>query len=72
MEANRLLTAAHNQFGLDNFLTSAKAKGAEVRSQFEWAKTQTLGLIAVMTYLLDKVIGWERMKSWLWALFQSH
>jgi hypothetical protein len=43
--------------GLGNFLTSAKARGAEIRSHFEWAKTQTLGLTAVLTYLLGKVIG---------------
>jgi hypothetical protein len=72
VEANRLLTAAHNQFGLGNFLSSAKARGAEVRSQFEWAKTQILGLIAVVTYLLDKVIGWEKIKLWLWSLFPYH
>jgi hypothetical protein len=70
VEAKRLLVAAHDQFGLSNFLTSAKAKGAELRDQFEWAKTQTLGLIAVSTYLVDKIIGWDKMKSWLWAVFQ--
>jgi hypothetical protein len=68
VEANRLLAAAQNQFGLSNFLTSAKAKGIELRDQFEWAKTQTLGLIAVVTYLLDKIIGWDRLKDLVWTL----
>ena len=72
VEATQLLAAAHKQFGLGDFLTSAKTKGTEARSQFEWAKTQTLGMIALVTYLLDKIIGWEKMKSWLWTLFQEN
>jgi hypothetical protein len=70
VEANRLLAAAHSQFGLSNFLTSAKARGAELRDQFEWAKAQTLGLIVVATYLLDKIIGWDKIKLWLWTILQ--
>lgn len=71
VEAKRLLAAAHDQFGLGNFLASAKAKGDELREQFEWGKTQTLGLIAVVTYLLDKIIGWDKIKYWISTLF-SH
>jgi hypothetical protein len=72
VEANRLLAAAQDQFGLAAFLSSAKSKGAEVREQFEWAKTQTLALIAVLTYLLDKIIGWDHVKHWVAALFLHH
>lgn len=72
VEADRLLTAAHNQFGLPSFLSSAKAKGVEVREQFEWAKTQSLALIAVLTYLLDKIVGWDNIKHWFAALVHHH
>ena len=69
VEANRLLGEAQNQFGLAAFLASAKSKGAEVRDQFQWAKTQTLALIAVATYVLDKIVGWDNVKCWVAALF---
>lgn len=70
VEANRLLAAAHDQFGLNRMLASAKSKDAEVRNQFEWAKTQTLGMIAVATYLVDKLVGWENIRHGLGTLFR--
>lgn len=69
VEANRLLTDAQSQFGLPAFLASAKSKAAEVLEQFQWAKTQTLALIAVTTYVLDKIVGWDYVKHWLATLF---
>ena len=72
VEAVRLLAAAQAQFGLPAFLASAKSKGSELRDQFEWAKTQTLALIAVLTYLFDKIIGWDHVKLWLFGLFSHH
>jgi hypothetical protein len=65
VEANRLLKEAQNQFGLSDFLASAKAKSAELQNRFEWAKAQTLGLIAVLTYMFDKIVGWDGLKTWL-------
>lgn len=69
VEANRLLGEAQTQFGLAAFLASAKSKAAEVQEQFQWAKTQTLALIAVGTYVLDKIVGWDNVKCWVAALF---
>jgi hypothetical protein len=62
VEADRLIAAAHAQFGLDKVLAGTKAKQSELREQMEWAKTQTLGLMAFITYLLDKIIGWEQIR----------
>lgn len=63
VEADRLISGAHAQFGIDKVLARAKAKQSELRDQLEWAKTQTLGLLALTTYLLDKIIGWENIRK---------
>ncbi len=65
VEADRLISGAHAQFGLDKVLASANAKQSELREQLEWAKTQTLGLLAFVTYLLDKIIGWENVRHFV-------
>jgi hypothetical protein len=65
VEADRLISGAHAQFGIDKVLAGAKAKQSELRDQLEWAKTQTLGLLALLTYLLDKIIGWENVRCWV-------
>lgn len=74
VEADRLISGAHAQFGLDKVLASAKAKQSELREQLEWAKAQTLGLLAFITYLLDKIIGWDHLRhfmvSWFHRIFR--
>jgi hypothetical protein len=65
VEADRLISAAHTQFGLDKVLASAKAKQSELRERLEWAKAQTLGLLAFITYLLDKIIGWDNVRHFI-------
>jgi hypothetical protein len=65
VEADRLISDAHTQFGLDKVLASAKAKQSELRDRLEWAKAQTLGLLAFVTYLLDKIIGWENVRHFI-------
>ncbi len=62
VEADRLISSAHAQFGTDKALASAKAKQSEVRDRLEWARAQTLGLLAFITYLLDKIIGWDHIR----------
>jgi hypothetical protein len=34
-----------------------------MQDQLQWAKAQTLGLVALLSYLLDKVIGWDNLKN---------
>jgi hypothetical protein len=63
VDADRLITGAQAQFGLDKVLAGAKAKQSELREQLEWAKTQTLGLLAFITYLLDKIVGWDNLRD---------
>ena len=70
VEANRLITAAATQFGLAKVLASAKAKETELRERFEWAKTQTLGLLAFLTYFFDKIIGWDNLRDFVARGFQ--
>lgn len=65
VEADRLIATAHVRFGLDKVLAGTKAKQAELREQMEWAKAQTLGLIAVGVYVLDKIVGWDNVRHWL-------
>jgi hypothetical protein len=65
VEADRLISDAHAQFGIDKVLAGAKAKQSELRDQLEWAKTQTLGFLAFITYLLDKIIGWDHLRHFV-------
>jgi hypothetical protein len=59
VEADRLISGALSQFGLSKVVAHAKAKQSELREQLEWAKAQTLGFLAFITYLLDKIVGWD-------------
>ena len=69
VEADRLITAAGDQFGLAKVLASAQTKQSEFRERLEWAKSQTLGLLAVVIYSVDKVIRWGRLEAWVHSGF---
>jgi hypothetical protein len=62
VEADRLISGALSQFGLSKVVAHAKAKQSELREQLEWAKAQTLGFLAFITYLLDKIVGWDQVR----------
>ena len=64
-EAERLISGAHARFGVDKALAGAKAKHSEFRGRLEWAKTQTLGFLAFITYLPDKIIDWENIRHFV-------
>ncbi len=65
VEADRLIGAAHAQFGLEKVLDAAKAKQAELREQLDWAKALSLGLLAFIAYLADKMKDWVLTGEWL-------
>ena len=62
VEADRLISGAHARFGLDKVPAGAKTRQSELREQLEWAKAQTLGLLAFVTYLLDKIVVWDNLR----------
>ena len=62
VEADRIVTGAAAEFGLPKAVLSAKAQVANLSSQVQWAKAQTLAFIGLATYMFDKVIGWEHIR----------
>jgi len=69
VEADRLIGAAHAQFGLAKVMDAAKAKQTELREQLDWAKALSLGLLAFIAYLVDKMKDWVLIGGWLATSF---
>ncbi len=65
VEADRLIEATKVRSSLNRVISGAEAAASRLQDQFQWAKAQTLGLIALLAFLLDKFIGWENVRGWL-------
>lgn len=70
VEADRLIEATKVRSSLSRVISGAESAASRLQDQFQWAKAQTLGLIALITFLLDKFIGWENVRIWLWQMFK--
>jgi hypothetical protein len=55
VEAQRLLQAAFNNFGIPHLLESAKSSVEFLEKRYQWEKAQFLGLIAVVAWLAEKL-----------------
>jgi len=53
-EAERLLQQAYEHFGIPKMFDSSKRSQEVLERRFQWAKTQLLVGLAVVTYILDK------------------
>jgi hypothetical protein len=65
VEADRMISAAHKKFGIERVASAAEARKNELQDQLQWAKAQTLGLLALLSYLFEKVGGWEFVKGFV-------
>ena len=63
VEADRMISAAHKKFGIERVASAAEARKTELQEQLQWAKAQTLGLLALLSYLFDKIGGWDYLKA---------
>jgi hypothetical protein len=63
VEADRLVSSADNEFGIQKAVLAAKAQVENVRGQVQWAKAQTLAFIGVATYVIDKIVGWDHIRN---------
>lgn len=62
VEADRLVSNADDEFGIPKAILAARAQVENVRGQVQWAKAQTLAIIGLATYVIDKIIGWENLR----------
>lgn len=62
VEADRIVFKAAQEFGITKALTAAKAQVENAGIQIQWVKAQTLAIIALATYIFDKVIGWNHVR----------
>jgi hypothetical protein len=54
-EAHRLLTGAYEGSGVYRLAETAAERSKLLESRFQWAKAQVLGVVAVLTYLAEKL-----------------
>jgi hypothetical protein len=54
VEAGQLLKEAYDRFGIQQMLEASKQNQLFLERRFQWAKTQLIVGLAVLTYILDK------------------
>ena len=72
VEADRLIEATKIRSSLTRVISGAEAAASRLQDQFQWAKAQTLGLIALIAFLVDKLVGWDNVRGWLFHMFRVH
>ena len=56
VEAERLLTASYERFGIGKTVESARRSCESLEKRFQWAKTQFLAVVAVAVFILDTLL----------------
>lgn len=64
VEAGRLLTEAFDRFGIASLRASAANSCDFLDRRFQWAKTQLLILLGVVTYVVDKLKLFDVLLPW--------
>jgi hypothetical protein len=65
VEAERLLRAAYESFGIGGIVEGARNSINFLDRRFQWSKTQFLVALGVLTYLLDKLKVFDTIARWL-------
>ena len=55
-EAERLLTATYDRFGVGKTVESARRSCESLEKRFQWAKAQFLGVVAVVVFMVDTIL----------------
>ncbi|MBU5638903.1 hypothetical protein KOM00_19460 [Geomonas sp. Red69] len=67
IEAQHLLKAAYNSFGIPALINHSMEKARILESRWQWTKTQFMVAVGLVTYIMDKVGIFELLKG----LFRS-
>jgi hypothetical protein len=59
VETERLLRAAHDQFGIPKMATAMRESISYLEKRFQWSKTQFLAVIAIVLFVFDKVVPFK-------------
>jgi hypothetical protein len=59
VEADRLLRAAQNQFGIPQMVAAMKESVSYLDRRFQWSKAQFLGVIAIVLFFFDKIVPFK-------------